>query len=77
MTYIGQLLHRLCHLFGWQTVVIESDWDGLDLYIGARCTVCGKLSGWHRSKITRSPYPSETSNNEDRPGVVVPPILVR
>lgn len=59
MTRARQSLHWIEHLFGWQPISIESDWDGLDLYIGARCTVCGKLSGWHRSKVTRPPYSPE------------------
>lgn len=47
------LLHWIEHLFGWNTGVVYSWWDGDRLMIGFRCNGCGDIQGVHESRIGR------------------------
>jgi hypothetical protein len=51
------MLHRIRHWLHLQPIVVVSEWRGLDLWIGAQCVVCGEITGWHRSRVTRPPEP--------------------
>jgi len=57
MTLFRTFLHRMQHLLHWQPIEVVSDWDGNELYVGARCVVCGKESGWHKSRVRRREQP--------------------
>jgi hypothetical protein len=47
------LLHRLRHWFHWQPVEVVSEWRDTELWIGARCVICGEVTGWHASRLKR------------------------
>lgn len=53
-SYTPARLHWVKHMFHCQPIEIVSDWDGGDLYIGARCLECGNESGWHKSRVKRT-----------------------
>jgi hypothetical protein len=40
-------LHRLRHRLGWQPIEVVSEWRGERLWIGARCVICGRVTGGH------------------------------
>ena len=46
--------HRMRHWFHWQPIEIVSEWRDTELWIGARCVLCGEVSGWHVSRRTRA-----------------------
>jgi hypothetical protein len=46
------MLHWLRHWLRWQPIVVVSEWRGETLWIGAQCVICGKVSGWHESRLT-------------------------
>jgi len=46
------MLHWLRHWLRWQPIVVVSEWRGEALWIGAQCVICGKVSGWHESRLT-------------------------
>lgn len=41
--------HRIRHWLHWQPIEIVTEWrhDDGELWLGARCVICGKVSGWH------------------------------
>lgn len=42
------MLHQLRHWLRCQPIEVVSEWHGFELWIGARCTICGQTTGWHR-----------------------------
>jgi hypothetical protein len=45
------LKHRLLHWLQWQPIVVVSEWRHGELWIGAQCVICGKVTGWHKSHV--------------------------
>jgi len=39
---IEKIVHRIAHLFGWNTGIVETFYEGNKLMVGFRCR-CGKL----------------------------------
>jgi len=39
------MIHRLMHFIGWNTGTVETWWENKRLYVGFKCTTCGKVSG--------------------------------
>jgi len=39
------MVHWIAHLFHWQRGTVETWWDGNKLFVGFKCSVCGKISG--------------------------------
>ncbi len=41
------MMHRLRHWLHWQPIEVVTAWWGNELWIGARCVICGEVSGAH------------------------------
>lgn len=50
MFHMKRQLHRLRHWLHWQPIEVISEWRGTQLWIGARCVVCGEVTSWTRSR---------------------------
>ena len=50
---IGMCWHRVLHVLGWNTGVIETWWDGEHLMVGFKCS-CGKMQGVAQTTIKRN-----------------------
>lgn len=46
------MLHKLAHLFGWNTGHAYSWWDGDRLMMGFKCHGCGSIEGIHECKLS-------------------------
>lgn len=46
------MTHRIRHWLHWQPIEVVSEWRGSELWVGARCVICGEVTGWHTSRIT-------------------------
>jgi hypothetical protein len=40
------LLHRLRHWFEWQPIEVVSETRNGEVWVGARCVICGEVSHW-------------------------------
>jgi hypothetical protein len=61
---VKMLTHRLRHGFGWQSIEMFSGWDGPDLFYGARCPKCGKVSWQH---TVHGCWPSVDADDQPMP----------
>jgi hypothetical protein len=44
-------LHRVRHWLHWQPIEIVSERRNSRLWIGARCVICGQVTGWHETNL--------------------------
>jgi len=51
------MFHRIRHWLHWQPIEVVSEMRGPDCWIGARCVICGEVTGWHRSHVRQSHMP--------------------
>lgn len=52
------LWHSLMHAFGWYSGRVVSRWRGGELYIGFRCSNCGKVGGIVKMDTSDLPHHS-------------------
>lgn len=59
------LLHRLAHLTGWNCGLPTSEWDeDGNLWMGFECGTCGKISGRHKTGLTKVNQISSLDNKK-------------
>jgi len=46
--------HRLQHLLGWNFGTVETFWIDGELWVGFRCSGCGRIDGAEKSRIKLS-----------------------
>jgi hypothetical protein len=47
--WLRHKLHRLRHKLHRQPIEVVSGWRDGELWIGARCVICGEMTGWHKA----------------------------
>jgi hypothetical protein len=46
--------HRIRHWFHLNTGIVVSEWRGREIWIGFKCSACGRVYGWHKSAVGQS-----------------------
>lgn len=57
-------MHRIRHWLHWQPVSLVSEWREQWLWVGFKCGICGEVTGWHRTDMSRRRAASDVLQNQ-------------